>query len=157
MIDLLTLIVSLLAVIISLVSLVRTRRVSERQLQLQAKQEELAQAQLVLAQADRLEKSKANLVVSLQARSKGHRFFVVNQATVPARNVQFVLCPAAGKKSPLTNDFPKVIPATVLPPGQEVTFIAAISYDTGTTFDCTWSWENPDGTREKRSSVVTLS
>lgn len=157
MIDLLTLIVSLLAVIISLVSLVRTRRVSERQLQLQAKQEELAQAQLVLAQADRLEKSKANVVVSLQARSKGHRFFVANHGTVPARNVQFVLCPAPGKKSPLVNDFPKVLPAKELLPGQEISFIAAISYDTGITFDCTWSWENPDGTREERSSVVTPS
>ncbi len=152
----LSLLVSIVAIIIAATSLVRSRKLAQRQLELQAKQQELASAQLQLAKAEASEREKAAIVVSLEPYKNAHRFYLRNRGHATARNVDFVVWPAKGK-NPLGDDYRDVIPVPEMPPGHEVSVLAGLAGGTGITFDCRWSWENPDGSREERRGVVTPS
>jgi hypothetical protein len=163
-----TALIALLAVAVSLVSLWRTSRVQEQQLRLQKKQEELTdlqlealrkQAQLAMSStAAPAVAEKADVRVDLQKAGRGEfKFLITNWGSVPARNVTFDLELDAGKPSPLIKgDYDTKIPIQELGPGNRVPLSAVITMGMGTSFPARWSWRNPDGTTDTRSSLLAI-
>jgi type II secretory pathway pseudopilin PulG len=156
--SLLSLLVSLIAAMIAATSLVRSRKLAQRQLELQAEQQKLARAQLELARAAAAKQERAEIVLSLERYENAHRFYLRNRGAATARNVDLAVASAEGKTSPvLDDDYRKLIPVREMPPGHEVAVWASLTMGTGVAFDCAWSWDNADGSREERRGVVTPS
>ena len=154
--------IAIVAIIISFVSLQRTGRVQRQQLRLQAKQEELTDLQLesLRKQATAPQvppQEKADVRIDLERQGKNFKFVIVNWGRVPARNVTFELEAVQGRSSPLVRgDYDAKIPIPELAPGGRCPVIAALAFGTGTSFQGTWTWRNPDGSDERRSSVLAV-
>src|SRR5688572_7250200 len=129
----------LLAVVVSFVALVRTRRIDQEQQRLQRKQEQLMdlQIQLLKREAEQpTQQDTADVRVSLERSGRDYRFVVTNWGLAPARNVDFKLKEQAGRSSPLVKgDYDVKLPIRELLPGDRVTFFAALTFGTGTTFE----------------------
>jgi hypothetical protein len=161
-----TAIIALVAIIVSLVSLRRTSRVQEQQLRLQRKQEELTdlqleslrkQSQTPLALATAPTQDKADVRADLGRVGGDFKFTITNWGRVPARDVTFDLDLEAGEPSPLVNgEYDEKIPIPELGPGNRVPLFAAITFGMGLTFPARWSWRNPDGSVETRSSLLAI-
>jgi hypothetical protein len=154
-----TAVIAAAGVIISIWSLLRTRRLQRQQLRLQTKQEELIDLQL---QALRREATvavtaeKADVRVDLEPFGSNYKFVITNWGHVPAHDVTFDLGLKAGSISPLASDYDDKIPIQNLAPGSRCAFSAALTFGTGTTFQATWTWYNPDGTQSSRSSQLAV-
>jgi hypothetical protein len=145
------------AVIISVVSLVRTWKLQRQQTRLQAKQEELIDLQLAALRKQSTGASvaeKADVRVDLEPAGGNHKFVITNWGRVPARNVTFDLDLNEGRISPLANDYDEKIPIPDLAPGSRCSLSAGLTFRTGTTFHVRWTWYNPDGSQENRSSQI---
>jgi hypothetical protein len=159
----LTLLVALLGVVVSVVSLVRTRRLDERQQQLSKKQEELTDLQLQLLRREVEEQTRdatppADVRVSLEGSGRDAKFVVTNWGYGPARTVDFKIKKQEGRSSPLARgDYEEKLPIPELLPGDRVTFIAVLGFDTGTTFDVVLTWTDADGTEQVRNPRVSLT
>lgn len=132
------LLLSLLAVAIAGLSLWRSWSLQKRQDELAAKQLELMEAQLS-------SRGKADIVCQLQKDGTTWRIFVTNEGQAVAYDVTLELVTPEGRSSPLCNDFDEVFPVDDLPPGQRVSVLAALTFDTGTSFTCKCGWVNEDG------------
>lgn len=154
--------IAILAIVISFVSLQRTGKVQRQQLRLQAKQEELTDLQLQSlrkqATAPQLPlQEKADVRVDLDQQGKNYKFVITNWGRVPARNVTFELEAEEGRSSPLVRgDYDEKIPIPELAPGGRCPVFAALTFGTGTSFQATWTWRNPDGSEERRSSLLAI-
>jgi len=136
-------------------------KLQRQQMRLQAKQEELIDLQLEALRRQSSQSSaqeKADVRLDL-VRSGGdyqdYKFVITNWGRVPAHDVKFDL-DLKGRISPLANDYDDKIPVPVLAPGSRCPLSAALTFGTGTTFQARWSWYNPDGTRENRSSQLAI-
>jgi hypothetical protein len=173
-------------VIVAVVSLVRTRRLDERQNRFQAKQEELTDLQLQLLRREvaahltalpsataqpaavpsatpqpapsEPAAASADVRVTLErSGGRNHRFVLTNWGYGPARNVNFQLRQREGRSSPLVRgDYDEKNPIPELLPGDRVTFMAALTFGSGTTFDALLTWLNEDGSEQQRETRVTL-
>jgi hypothetical protein len=182
----LTLIIAVLGAVISAVSLVRTRRLDDRQNRFQVKQEELTDLQLQLLRREVAQHqaalpsttqqraalpsttpqpappppvvAPADVRATLErAGGRNHRFVITNWGYGPARNVNFQLRQREGRSSPLVRgDYDEKNPITELQPGDRVTFMAALTFGSGTTFDALLTWQNEDGSEQQRETRVTL-
>jgi hypothetical protein len=149
---------------VSIVSLRRSNAVKKQQASLQKKQEELIDLQLQLhrREAAAVNRSQpatqpADVRVSLEGTARSARFTIRNWGYGAARNVNLEVKPLSGNESPLVSgDYDEKLPVPRLSPGGECSLIAALSFDTGITFDVTWSWEDEDGTPGEESSRVSL-
>jgi hypothetical protein len=142
---------------VATLSLYRTWKLQRQQMRLQAKQEELIDLQLeaLRKQTQPLSNGeKADIRVDLQPSGSSHKFVITNWGRVPARNVTFNLDLKEGRTTPLVDGDYEKIPIPELAPGSRFGLLAALTFGTGTTFHGTWSWENPDGSRETRSSML---
>lgn len=159
----LTLVVALLGVVVSLVSLVRTRRLDEQQQRLRGKQEELTELQIQLLRREVEEQKKsvvpaADVRVSLDGPARHARFVVTNWGYGPARTVNFKIREREGRSSPLVKgDYDEKLPIPQLLPGDRVSFLAALTFGTGTTFDAVLTWVDADGSEQHRETQVSLT
>jgi hypothetical protein len=128
-------------------------------MRLQAKQEELIDLQpeaLRKQTQPPTNAEKADIRIDLQPSGSSHKFVITNWGRVPARNVTFNIDLKEGSATPLVDgDYDEKIPIPELGPGSRCGLFAALTFGTGTTFHATWSWENPDGSHEARSSMLT--
>ena len=168
--EVLTLLIALLGALIAAVSLIRTRRVEERQERLRVKQEELTELQIQLLRREVEDQKRrdqghippparpADVRVTLEGSAGHERFVVTNWGYGPARDVDFKLKSREGRSSPLVKgDYEEKQPIRELLPGDRVTFLAAITFGTGSTFDAVLKWTNPDGTEQTREMQVSLT
>lgn len=150
--------IAAVAVIISGLSLYRTWKLQRQQMRLQAKQEELIDLQLEALRKQSTAASsteKADVRVDLEPFGRNYKFTITNWGRVPARNITFELELKQGRVSPLVNgDYDEKIPIPELAPGARCSLLAALTFGTGTTFPARWTWYNPDGTQETRSSLL---
>jgi hypothetical protein len=159
----LAILVALLGVVVSFVALVRTRRLDEQQKGLRKKQEELTDLQLQLLRREVAEQTQhttpsADVRVSLEGPAGQARFVVTNWGYGPARNVDFKLRQREGRSSPLVHgDYEEKLPIPELLPGDRVTFIAALTFGSGTTFDAVLTWVDLDGSKQQREMRVSLT
>lgn len=166
-------IIALLGVIVAVVSLVRTRRLDERQNRFSEKQEELTDLQLQLLRREVAHQAAlpsatpqpapppavapADVRATLEHAGNGERFVITNWGYGPARNVNFQIRRREGRSSPLVSgDYDEKNPIPELLPGDRVTFIAALTFGSGTTFDALLTWQNEDGSEQQRETRVTL-
>jgi hypothetical protein len=144
------------------VSLFRSGKLQRQQMRLQTKQEELIDLQLrsLRNQAGSVQVAaheKADVRVDLEQHGKDYKFIITNWGRVPARNVRFDLEPREGKASPLIQgDYDVKIPIAELAPGGRCPLFAALTFGTGTAFQASWTWQNPDGSEETRSSLLAI-
>jgi len=155
--------IALVAVIISFLSLYRSGKVQRQQYSLQGKQEELVSLQLEMlrkqaATSDTPAKERADIRVDLEESSRdNYKFVITNWGQGAARNVSFDIKSKEGRTSPLVElDYDEKIPIRELAPGGRISLFAALSFGTGSSFEGRWNWENPDGSEETRSSLLTL-
>jgi hypothetical protein len=153
--------IAILAVTIAFLSLHRTSKVQRQQMKLQAKQEELIDLQLEALRrgeaSAHLPQEKADVRIDLEQNGRDFKFIITNWGPVAAKDVQFELAPEAGRSSPLVKgDYDRKIPIPELSPGGRCPLHAAISFDTGITFNAKWSWRNPDGSEERRASLLAI-
>jgi hypothetical protein len=138
---------AVVALVVSFVSLYRTGRLQRQQMKLHAKQEQLLDRQLA---------KHADIRVSLGHERGSFRFVIRNAGAGSARNVTFSALSKEGSMSPLVRgDFDKKLPIPELPPGEERTILAALSFGSGLIFDAKWAWLEADGSTEERSGVIT--
>jgi hypothetical protein len=177
-------IIALLGVIVALVSLVRTRKLDARQNRFSEKQEELTDLQLQLLRREVAQHAAlpsptpqpaalptatpqpappppavapADVRATLEGTGRNHRFVITNWGYGPARNVNFQIRRRDGKSSPLVRgDYDDKNPIPELLPGDRVTFMAALTFGSGTTFDALLTWNNEDGSEQERETRVTL-
>ena len=159
--QILTAVIAAVSAIVAFVSLYRTWKMQRHQIRLQAKQEELIELQLeslrkqassTLAPAQ----EKADVRVDLENSGRDCKFIITNWGLVPALNINFTLDLSEGRSSPLVEgDYDEKIPISELAPGARCSILAALTFGTGTTFQASWSWNNPDGSQEARSSRLT--
>lgn len=154
--------ISLLAVFVSLVALHRSGKLQRQQFRLQEKQQGLVELQLEMLKKQAAAslapaQETADIRVSLEGLHGQPRFEITNWGRGTARDVKFDLKVSPGKISPLVHgDFDEKLPIPALAPGSRCSLLAAISFGTGTAFEATWSWTNPDGSEERRSSLLAL-
>lgn len=150
--------------VVSIISLIRSNAVKRQQLRLQEKQEELVDIQLRMHKEE-VERSPeslrgaepADIRVCLEGTARNAKFVVRNWGFGAASNVDLKVAPVQGEESPLIDDdYAEKFPIPRLAPGGECSLIAALTFETGATFDVEWSWENEDGTRSKEVSRVSL-
>lgn len=131
-------------------------------MKLHAKQEELIDLQLEslrkqAAASHAPPQEKADVRVDLEQHGKDYKFIITNRGGVPAQDVRFELELKEGKSSPLvTGDYDEKIPIPELAPGGRCPLFAALTFGTGTAFQARWSWRNPDGSVESRSSMLAI-
>jgi hypothetical protein len=160
--QLVTAAIAVVAIVISWVSLVRSGKLQRQQMRLQTKQEELIDLQLQslrnqAASVQVATQEKADVRVDLGQHGKDYKFVITNWGRVPARNVRFDLEPREGKTSPLVQgDCDVKIPIAELAPGGRCPLFAALTSVTGTAFEASWTWQNPDGSEETRSSLLAI-
>ena len=150
--------------VVSIISLRRSSATEAQTLRLQEKQEELADLQLKLHQAEveNLEEStsvgrSADIRVTLEGTARSSRFIIRNWGYGAAKDVNLGVKPLKGFSSPLVKgDADEKLPIPRLAPGSDCSLIAALSNDTGSTFDINWSWFDEDGTPRKESSRISL-
>jgi len=145
----LNLIISLCAVAIAGASLWKSWSLQERQNELAKKQLELAGGQLEA-------RGKGDIRFSFDRSGKTERIVIQNCGQSTAYDVDLEVEPAEGGSSPLVNDFNDVFPVRSLPSGQSVSVLAALTFDTGTSFTCTARWKNEDGTVGEKSGPLTV-
>lgn len=152
---------------VSIVSLRRSRANTVQAIRLQEKQEELTDLQLKLHldEIGKIEQSNESLAygrpadirVGLEGSAKSARFVIRNWGYSAATNINLEVTPLEGRSSPLVyGDANEKLPIPRLAPGSDRRLIAALSFDTGTTFDLSWTWTQEDGTQEQQSSRVSL-
>lgn len=123
---------------------------------LQRRQDELAEKQIQLADAQLSSRSKADITCQFERGGKTKRIVITNAGQATARNVVLELEVPKGRSSPLCDDFEEVFPVKSLPPGHSVSVLAALTFDTGTSFACKCGWENEDGTADEKTVPLTL-
>jgi len=150
-------------VIVSVVSIKRTRKLDSQQSNLQKKQIELTELQLELTKRQAAGAGPtptaptADVRVALEGISPNYRFVITNWGAAPAHDVRVDIAPLGDRPSPLVNgDYAEKIPIPTLAVGAQCNLLAAITFGTGTVFEATWGWANPDGTTEQRESRLTL-
>lgn len=152
------------SLVVAIISLSRSSKVKKKQVSLREKQEELVALQLkhhklIIEKdlSDHLPEKAADIRVSLEGYSQKARFVIRNWGDSPAANVDLNVDPVDGHTSPLIEgDVKSKLPIPRLAPGSDCKLIAAISLDSGTTFDVSWSWKEVDGTEKKESSRLSL-
>lgn len=153
--------------VVSIVSLRRSSANEAQSRRLQEKQEELTELQLKLhrGEIEKIEQSssasindkKADVRVSLEGSVKRARFVIRNWGYSAARDVNLEVTPIKGRSSPLVNgDADEKLPIPRLAPGADCSLIAALTFDTGVTFDVSWTWIEEDGSQRQESSRVSL-
>lgn len=155
---------AVVAVVISLVSLVRTRRVAQAQVELQRKQVELQTEQAALARLQRgvletelIKRNAADVRVYLASTTHGHSFFVQNVGPVDARDVSVSIVSRMTGKSPIVGtEATSKLPIKRLMPDHKIGLIAGLSFDTGTDFDVTTTWKDPNGETKTSRFDVSL-
>jgi len=152
--------IAVVGLIIAALSLYRTWKLQRQQMRLQAKQEELIDLQLEALRKQTTPTSnteKADVRVDLEPSGQNYKFVITNWGRVPARDITFNLDLKEGRITPLANgDYDEKIPIPELAPGFRCSLMAALTFGTGTTFNATWSWQNPDGSRDTRSSLLAI-
>ncbi len=152
------------SLVVAIISLISSSTVKKKQVSLREKQEELLDLQLKQHKeiikrdlSDHLPGKAADIRVSLEGSSREARFVIRNWGDAPAANVNLNVEPANGHTSPLIEgDVKSKLPIPRLAPGSDCALIAAISFDSGTTFDVSWSWREVDGTEKRESSRLSL-
>lgn len=153
--------------VVSIISLRRSTANADQSLRLQKKQEELTELQLKLhrEEVQKVEQSSASSAnarpadvrVSLEGSAKRARFVIRNWGYSAAKNINLEVTPLEGRSSPLVHgDADEKLPVPRLAPGSDCSLIAALSFDTGTTFDVSWTWTEEDGSQKQQSSRVSL-
>lgn len=145
----LNLIISMVAVAIAGASLWKSWSLQERQNELAKKQLELAGDQIAA-------RGKGDIRFFYDRSGKSERIVVQNSGQSTAYDVTLDVESPEGRASPLVNDFYDVFPVSSLPSGQSVSVLAALTFDTGTSFKCTARWKNEDGTDGGKSGPLTL-
>jgi hypothetical protein len=123
---------------------------------LQKKQNELAAKQLELANAQLSSRMKADIICLLQKVGNTKRIVVTNAGQAVAKDITLEIEVPEGRSSPLCDNFDKVFPVKSLPPGHSVSIPAALTLDTGTSFNCKCSWKNEDETIGEKFVPLTL-
>jgi hypothetical protein len=84
-----------------------------------------------------------------------HRFIISNTSQVDAYDIDFEL--KEGQKFPIPqNTYKETFPIKNIFGGDYVEVIAALSYDSGISFDLTWRWKNKKGKSFFRANTVSL-
>jgi hypothetical protein len=152
------------SLVVAIISLKSSSTVKKKQVSLREKQEELLDLQLKHRKeimkrdlSDHLPEKAADIRVSLEGSSQKARFVIRNWGDAPAANVNLYIEPVDGRTSPLIEgDVKTKLPIPRLAPGTDCALIAAISFDSGTTFDVSWSWREVDGTEKQKNSRLSL-
>ena len=155
---------AIVAVVISLVSLVRTRKVAQAQIELQREQVALQTEQAALAQVQRgvleaelIKRNSADVRVYLAGTNHGHSFIVRNVGPVDARDVSVSIVSKMTGQSPIIGtEATSKLPIKRLMPDHEIALIAGLSFDTGTDFDVTTTWKDPNGEAKTSRFDVSL-
>ena len=168
--DVIIALIAVVSAVIAFVSLHRTSRLQRQQMHLNAKQEELVDRQLEMLRkqvdmepkevetslTSRPQIEKADVRVDIVEKGSDYRFVITNWGRGTAHDIGFDLQLMEGRSSPfVSGDYDEKIPIRQLAPGSRCSLFAALTFDTGTSFDATWTWTNPDGSREERSSLLT--
>lgn len=152
-----SILIALLAVVISLVSLRRTSNFNHTQIKLQEETARLSRLQRDILERQENEKTRSDVAGSLYIAGTGHRIGILNIGNVEVRNVNVRVIAPAGKSSPLIErEVVEKLPVKRMHPGDEISLIAALSYDTGTTFDLHIEWETSDGKAHVRDQVLSI-
>ena len=157
------LLIAIVGIVISVVSLRRTGKLDSRQSLLREKQVELAELQLdltrkqaTLADAAAIQQAP-DVRVSLDGAPVDYHFLITNWGDAPARDVHFDAQSPSGLQRPfIDGDLEEKLPIPVLAAGARCSIFAVVTFETGTVFDATWDWTNPDGSVERRESRMTL-
>ncbi len=153
--------------IVSIISLRRSSATEAQTLRLQEKQEELTELQLQLHKAEvgkyagsvptDAKHRSADIRVSLEGTARHSRFVIRNWGYGSAKDIKLEVYPLKGNSSPLVRgDADEKLPIPRLSPGSDCSIIAALSFDTGSTFDVKWSWVDEDGSHRHESSRISL-
>ena len=132
-------------------------------MRLHAKQEELIELQLesLRREANAARRTLppppvADVRIDLIRDGSQHRFVITNWGQGPARNVTFDIALRPNQSSPFVHgNYDENIPIAALAPGSRCSILAALTFGTGTAFDATWTWINPDGSPSRRTSLLT--
>lgn len=118
----------------------------------------LARRQIRQLDEEQAQRGKADVRVRLLDVGHSERFFISNEGPGAAREICFSVDVDQNGGYPLIPaERDEKLPIAVLEVGDEVALDASLTDDTGTTFPCTWSWRNEDGTSEERSRKVSLT
>ncbi len=165
--QILTVVIAAGGLIIAIISLKRSAVSHSKSNRTQQKQEELTELQLKFQKdiLENFEKSvnKQNLInkrktadvrISLEGDNRNARFVIRNWGLTAAYDVNMEVQPLEGKVSPLmASDVKEKLPIKKLSAGSDFKLIAAISFDTGTTFFVKWSWRDDDKIHEESSQL----
>jgi hypothetical protein len=127
------------------------------------KQEELTDLQLRLLRREVEEQTRrvippADVRVDLEGPARDAKFVVTNWGYGPAHSVDFKIKKREGGSSPfLVGDYEEKLPIPELLPGERVTFMAALTFGTGTIFDAILTWTDADGSPQVREKRVSLT
>ena len=153
--EIITTLVSLLAVIVASVSLYRTREIASQQLELERTTSELSRKQLEIIAAEEKALQKAHIDVELEGYGADWRFVITNNGAAEASDVNFYL---EGEGNPLVaNDYAEKIPIRALKPGKSISIYAALSMGVPRQYTTNVRWNNPDGTQDKDSYIVSAN
>jgi len=152
------------SLIVAIISLKSSKAAKKQQIRLREKQEELLDIQLkqhkkIVERGSSIQKSEksADIRVSLEGSSRNARFVIRNWGEAAADHVDVNVEPVDGHSSPLIEgDIKSKLPIPRLAPGADCSLIAAITFDSGTTFDVLWTWEEMDGTKKSERSRLSL-
>jgi hypothetical protein len=145
------LVISVVSIVIAFVALHRTSRYQREHLQIQKR---LADLQLEAASSQKARAVVADVRAALEGGGGRWRVVIRNAGPGLARNVTLRM---TGEHDPiLRSEYDAKLPIPELPPGDEVSLIAAITMSGGRVFDCELAWNNEDGSPGKRATRLTL-
>jgi hypothetical protein len=167
--DLMAVTVALVSAVIALVSLHRTGRLHRQQMRLQGMQLDLVRRQLALVRKQEwLERGvgsigpstaqaedKADVRVEIIRPDRDYHLMIVNRGLAAARDVRVELTPWEGCTSPLLeSEYREKVPVAELVAGGQCALHADVTFDTGIAWDASWSWMDPDGSRQERKAQL---
>lgn len=154
--DIIGVLIALLAIVISFVSLNRTRKFSERQIALQEETARLSALQRRILEREEEDRNKSDVDAYIYKAERGYRIGIRNTGNVEIRNVRIFVNATEGRTSPLVqSEVSEKLPVDKMRPGDEINLIAALTLETGTTFEAHIKWDTVEG--ETYSSERMLS
>lgn len=156
--ELLSLAIGTTALVISLITVVRTRKNTSKLIELEEIHAAVSKKQLEEYETKDKEKNKTTLqaTLELEPKSKG-KFVVQNSGQSKAKNINLTLINNMGKGNPIQSwDYNEKNPYLSLNP-KERYFIKLVfsSSDTATVYEVELSWENEDGSFDKKQFVLS--
>lgn len=146
------------ALIVSVVALIRARRADRVTQDLQRKQATLADHQIREHERETTAGFKADIRCEIVDIDRATRKLMVrNHGPAAASQVTLAIAPLDGRPSPVPQDqIRDRFPVPKLAPGSECSVHMSKTFGTSGRLRADWTWQNADGTLEKRTTTLWL-